>query len=244
MKKSQEEKLILKYFSSEYADFPKGKLVKTESPDFILKLNPKRSIGIELTRLYQPKSNNQEFKPKQVESLEKKIVGKAQKTYESNNKYKLYLTVFFSSTFKISKSQTTPFENEITQLVHKKTHDNDFGSFFRLNIEKSELPKHIDLIQIIYHPEVKISFWNSGGGYLIPELSKEYLENTINSKEEKLRLYQKRKIDKFWLIITINFFNRSTSFNINNKIDNWTFDSKFHKVFLFELFNRKIFELK
>ena len=43
----EEEISILKIFSKEYSDFPKGKLVKTESPDFILKINLKKSIGIE-----------------------------------------------------------------------------------------------------------------------------------------------------------------------------------------------------
>ena len=31
--------------------FPKGKLIKVESPDFILQVNRKKRIGIELTRL-------------------------------------------------------------------------------------------------------------------------------------------------------------------------------------------------
>jgi len=44
--------MILELFRKSYPDFPKGKLVKSESPDFILKMNPKRTIGIEITRLH------------------------------------------------------------------------------------------------------------------------------------------------------------------------------------------------
>ena len=40
--------LIMKQFRNDYAVFPKGKLQKSESPDFILKQNPKTTIGIEL----------------------------------------------------------------------------------------------------------------------------------------------------------------------------------------------------
>lgn len=48
--KNAEEWLVMRYFREKYADFPKGKLVKSESPDFILKVNRKKRIGIELTR--------------------------------------------------------------------------------------------------------------------------------------------------------------------------------------------------
>ena len=52
--KSDEESSVISRFIKAYPSFPKGKLLKSESPDFILKLNPKKSIGIELTRLFMP----------------------------------------------------------------------------------------------------------------------------------------------------------------------------------------------
>ena len=51
MNQKDEEKLIIHYFRKHYPDFPKGRLIPSESPDFILKISPHRSIGIELTRL-------------------------------------------------------------------------------------------------------------------------------------------------------------------------------------------------
>jgi len=47
-----EEMLIMEYFKNEYKEFPKGKLQKSESPDFILRVSPKNAIGIELTKLH------------------------------------------------------------------------------------------------------------------------------------------------------------------------------------------------
>jgi len=47
------ENIIITSFRDHYPDFPKGKLVRSESPDFILKTNPKHAIGIELTALPQ-----------------------------------------------------------------------------------------------------------------------------------------------------------------------------------------------
>lgn len=49
-----EELLIMEQFRNEYEEFPKGKLQKSESPDFILKVSAKNAIGIELTKLHGP----------------------------------------------------------------------------------------------------------------------------------------------------------------------------------------------
>jgi hypothetical protein len=52
-----EEMLIMEYFRNEYKEFPKGKLQKSESPDFILRVSTKNAIGIELTKLHGPTVN-------------------------------------------------------------------------------------------------------------------------------------------------------------------------------------------
>ena len=54
MNHHDEEIMILELFRKSYPEFPKGKLVKSESPDFILQQNyPNQSIGIEVTRLHE-----------------------------------------------------------------------------------------------------------------------------------------------------------------------------------------------
>ena len=130
MNQQEEEVFILYYFRKYFDDFPKGKIVKSESPDFILKVSPKKSIGIELTRL-----------------------------------------------------------------------DNNSGSL----IEK--------------------------------------IEATLRNKSDKIRLYQQKKFDAIWLIIYTEFIKESKSYNIPNKMNNWIFNTKFDKVFLFDLFENRIFQI-
>ena len=143
-----EEEYIIGLFRHEYPDFPKGKLEKTESPDFILKEDHKTKIGIELTKLHGP-------------------------------------------------------------------------SFKK---EKTHFP--------------------TAHGYQPPEFSKENIEYTINAKHEKLPLYQQKKLNQIWLLITADLDESPVTFNLNNKLENWNFFSGFQKVFLFELKTKKIFELK
>jgi len=145
---SLEEMLIMEQFRNRYHKFPKGKLVKSESPDFIMKETAKTSIGIELTKLHGP-------------------------------------TVF-----------------------KFKTH----------------YPR-----QII--------------GYQSPEFNRENIEYTINAKNEKLYLYQRKMLNQIWLLITADLDESPVSYNLSNKLENWNFYSGFQKVLLFELKTRKVFEL-
>jgi len=130
MNQQEEEVFILNYFRESFMDFPKGRLIKSESPDFILKVSPKKSIGIELTRL-----------------------------------------------------------------------DNNSDSL------------------------------------------KERVEATLQNKSNKLKLYQRNKFNAIWLIIHTDFIEASKSYNIKNKMNNWKFNTKFEKVFLFDLFEKRIFQI-
>lgn len=51
MNQKEEEKLVIQRFRNNFKEFPKGKLIPSESPDFILRISPKKRIGIELIQL-------------------------------------------------------------------------------------------------------------------------------------------------------------------------------------------------
>lgn len=143
-----EEEYVMQLFRNEYAGFPKGKLLKTESPDFILKESSRTAIGIELTKLHGPA---------------------------------------------IKKEQT--------------------------------------------------HFVSNVRGYQPPEFTKENIEYTINAKDEKLPIYQQKMLNQIWLLITADLNESPVAFNLMNKLENWNFFSGFHKIFLFELKSRRVFEL-
>lgn len=123
MNQQEEEILVFDQFRKYYPEFPKGKLLKSESPDFILKVNPKKSIGIELTRL--------------------------------------------------------------------------------------------DILADSLYDRI----WNS-----------------IQKKELKIGIYQKKNFKDIWLIIYADYLEDDKSYNLNNNIAGWKFDSKFDKIFILDLF--------
>ncbi len=50
--KKAHEQQVLQIFRNLISDFPKGEVLQTESPDFLVCLNRKKVIGIELTELH------------------------------------------------------------------------------------------------------------------------------------------------------------------------------------------------
>ncbi|MCB2220630.1 MAG: hypothetical protein KQI35_09560 [Bacteroidetes bacterium] len=131
MIQKEEEYLVMQLFRKKLESFPKGKLVPHESPDFLLKVNSRKTIGIELTRL-------------------------------------IY-------------SEKTLYDN-ILRTIHKKN--------------------------------------------------------------EKLGLYSNMKIAEHLLLIYSDDVSIMKSGHLANNLAKWIFESGFRKVYLFDLFEGKIFEIK
>lgn len=76
------------------------------------------------------------------------------------------------------------------------------------------------------------------------DLSKDYLEEIIKEKEEKLKLYYKKKLDHYWLLLHTPGFESNMTAKIEKMLDKWEISTSFHKVFLFDRFNEKVFFVK
>jgi hypothetical protein len=113
----EEENLVMQYFRESRIDFPKGKLVASESPDFILRINTKKSFGIELTRL--PAMNN--FVDALYEILEKKE--QKLNLYLGQGFLEIWLIIYTDDLKK--DSQFNPY-NKISNLKFKSSFDKVF----------------------------------------------------------------------------------------------------------------------
>lgn len=136
--KSIQERIVLDRFKKNYLEFPKGRIIKSESPDFLLMNRNKPAIGIELTSLPYSKytlgnENNEDF---------------------------------------------------ISDMVH-----------------------------------------------------------AISKKQEKLKSYRKKQADAYWLIIYADFI-ESNSFSFNGQFEASISENGFDRVFLFDLFEGRVWELE
>ena len=74
-------------------------------------------------------------------------------------------------------------------------------------------------------------------------LSYENITACLNAKNEKLRLYKKKKLNEYWLIISVKNDHSRNRINIHNKLIIWVFKTGFNRVFLFNTSDGKVFEL-
>ena len=74
-------------------------------------------------------------------------------------------------------------------------------------------------------------------------LSYENITACLEAKNEKLRLYQKKKLNEYWLIISVNDLHSWNRINIHNKLIIWVFNTGFNRVFLFNTIDCKVLEL-
>jgi len=96
----------------------------------------------------------------------------------------------------------------------------------------------IELVQLLPPPELNHYF----AGILNPKNSYEQISMTINLKEAKRHLYQSAHCAELWLLIHFDFQD-SPNFKLGNHISKWTFSHGFNRVYIFNLFERHVFEI-
>lgn len=122
-RKSVEEKEIIAKLRKHWPGFPKGKLVKSESPDFILRLNRRKSIGIEITRMDDFRHEDSEsllILQKQILSTISRKEGKLPLYYKKVlDAYWLIITVNFGDDNALNRIPDLTDFSEIATRFHK-----------------------------------------------------------------------------------------------------------------------------
>jgi hypothetical protein len=244
IQKEREERAIIGFFREVYNDFPRGKLVKSESPDFILKLNRKRSIGIELTKLFKYSKDPDRLPRKKPRSLYKRIVEEAKMLYGMKSDLPLNVHIAFPADVVLPRARAGDTASRIVNAIRIGLMDKDLTTLFNSTIIPPEAPFPVSEINILYNPSQRSSIWNYAEVFNADELTESNVKKLILHKEGKLQIYQKNRFDSYWLIVVVDALSHSSSFNIHNKIENWEIETDFNKLFLFEQFNQKIYELK
>lgn len=243
--KKSEERSILEYFSRVYDDFPGGKIMESESPDFIVSPGPKQRIGIEITRLAQAKVQNEKYFPARINNHENDILHEARKIYYAKeNSIPLFLSVAFRNELLADDDNIRKIALDLVEDVHEYTKNLDPGSLFSFIVNDPLASDYIDFIEGAHFPGVDLSTWINAGGYRIPAFNREYLVRKIHSKEKKLPLYRKSNLNFIWLILVTDSLHRVASFNIHNQLEAWHVNSEFDRVFLFPVIESKVYEIQ
>lgn len=238
--KKQLEILIIEYFRSVYPDFPKGKLKASESPDFVLDIAPRKKIGIELTRLYFDDFYNSENKVS--DNIGKEIVKRACEFFDVNSELKLFVKVSFSDKCKLMQEKQLLLSVLIANRVRETVKTKKAGAFFSI-YQTTNLPGEIGGIFMAAHPALTDSVWE------VADFSKNNYETILKisqliaKKEEKLQLYQKKRLNQYWLLITTDRLDNKQNETFRHLFFNAGNLHPFQKIFLFDLLKAQIIQL-
>ncbi|WP_163709676.1 hypothetical protein [Mangrovibacterium lignilyticum] len=132
------EHIIIQQFARLYHEWPKGKLQAGESPDFILKINTRKSIGIELTELKGQDFINHTgglLNPTNIFAyLKETITAKNEKLvlYRRKKLYRIWLLIHVEQ---LTQNVNFNFQNKLeNRLFHS-----DFDRVFLLEMRNERL---------------------------------------------------------------------------------------------------------
>jgi hypothetical protein len=233
------EKLHFAYFKECCNDLPLGIVDDYgENPDFLIK-HDSGVLGIEHTQLF--KITKHPNAPQALESFRKQIIETAKKCCEKNIP-PLLVRVWFYFNQKVPKNRKQEIKRISEALVGfvNKWHQENPSKFFEYFSYPSELPA-ITQIGIVHSWNGKTGLpyhhWIMEGPAVVGNFSTEKVQSCINEKNDRYEEYLKR-CDECWLLIVIDIFKDSQSFEMPARIDH-RFESKFERVFYLDASHRK-----
>jgi hypothetical protein len=233
----------MQYFMEFYPEFPKGALLPTESPDFILTFKNRHQLGIELTRLNPGNAVQPDMNHQQEIEFREHLIDMTKNLFERNTPHKLFVKFLFSEEKRINREREISVAVQMANLIRKTVEKKKQQNFFRISLDPSDLPEGIEGLLIVNHPVLKFSFWERSNNLGVSNDVVDDIRIAIRKKDEKLRLYRKQRLNYYWLLITTDRLRGVRSFNLPNKIMNHKFYSNFQHVFLFDLIKSNVFQL-
>lgn len=240
--KKQLEALLVAYFKHGYPQFPEGKLVESESPDFLLALNSRLTLGIELTRLY-PVSQRPLFEKEILQiKTEEELIENSRYLFEEKNALKCFVKFLFSTTDKIEPEQALTSSVRVFRLILDSVKDFNQTGFNQVLVKKG-MPPGIEAILILCHPRLEYSVWERTNNLGNSTDILGDLRYSIHKKDEKFRLYMKQNLNEYWILITTDLLRQEKLINVSNLLLNSSFKSEFKKVFILEVLTGKVLSL-
>lgn len=241
--KKQLEILLVNYFRNHYPDFPKGKILASESPDFVVKTKSKHQLGIELTRLNPasalPKTLNDQAQYKWREVF----VDSMQELFATGSDKKLFAKFLFSDKQPIEPERELAVRSKTVAAIRTVVNKKNDDIFFTLILNSNDLPEGVEQVMVAHHPSLRSPVWECSNNLGISKNVIADIRLAIEKKDEKLRLYKKQQLDKYWLLITTDCLRADKNINLLNKIYNAEFNSRFQQVLLFDLIRARVIPL-
>jgi len=221
------ELFYLEKFKENFSDFPKGKIVSHESPDFLVKA-PNEIVGIEITGFYRQTSSSTRLPLQQRQSVRHKIVTLAKSSYDQKGLPPVFVGVHFALNFHCRKSEIQPISEKLVNLAEKSLSNSAEEKIWRRDdIQLSG----VDLLSVKKMNLAK-SYWSAPLASFVPTTSSQQIQNILGGKSALCDEYRK-KCDKTWLVIVMNRFDPASFSLISETTLENEYSHSFDSAFLF-----------
>lgn len=246
----KEEEKEIELFLNKYREDLVPLLSFNESPDGRIHLQNDDVIGIEHTRIFQPKPDKNII-VQQQESIRNDIVETAYKKYNDlDDQPHLNVVMGFedyywinipSKTFK--KSDIDRISDEVIEFIKDRIPNDGETSDYHL-FQGDKIPKGL-LSLTIYRPEDEdYRRWRRHSGGVVPPVQSNHIQDAIDPKNKKVERYREN-CNEIWLLLVINNIKYERSIIYEQSILEYKYETDFDKTFLFELDfdNHSVYEL-
>lgn len=210
-------------------------------PDFILNNNAK-SIGIEVTSLVRAGELKKDVF---IQDFIKDIRLK----FEELTSQSIWIDIIIQPPLILSRTEFDNISAHLANLINHNVKLLFDKNKPKINIESDLVIDQIKSITIRLLKNQKKSIWNGGFGKLIPKLSKERIQDIINTKRDKPLNY-KCEYDSIWLLIVERAMmlergnSMSSLYDISfPEMSKEMFHTSFDKVFIYRSINKTYLEL-
>ena len=243
MEKYTDELNNIELFRFLYEGFPPGKLIRTESPDFIVRNGHLHSLGIEITHVTDRDHAEKVSSDSREKRYRKNLLLYAQDIFEYHDDTRLNTTIYFREGFRFRESSLIPNAGKLVRLILNKIGGKKKTEPFHLHFSVKGLENIIESVTVFHYPDMLISTWTDAAAYILTEIDPVLVRRSVAQKEEKLKLYRKKGLRYYWLLLVADSpFIEST--HVMHNLETMEFQhTSFHKVFLMERRRGRIFEL-
>ena len=242
MTKKEKEKILLQRFRESFPEFPSGEIEATENPDFLIHAGTGK-VGIEVTLLHRNTTGNKSPLQEQ-ESLRRLIADKARQLYESQGGPHIHVNVHFNGQNRLRRRDLKSAAKELASLILKNIPEQGKSvSLQETEDNWQQWPGTLVRVSIArFAVLTKTTCCPTDAGF-VPKVEPSLVQSVIDRKNPRCSAYRSCCAE-LWLLVVADGFALSSVFIVDPEIRTHAFVASFDRVFLFQNFEKKVFELR
>ena len=232
------ERRHLAAFREACPEFPVGRILQQEAPDFLIGGG---RVGLEETGIYRPYGDGI-HSIKEQKLLTTRVVACAERRAFHDRLPPLFVSVYFGE---VEKQRAPLLAARLAAIVACNVPESGGNvALHRNRISEAWWPRELRRVTITRGPGSVGQNWEaSGGAECSAPLTPDLLQRRIQCKNSKLHGYR-GTLDESWLLLVVDDASRAGHFKVPSVTLAHTYHSGFDRVWLLRTFDRRVDEIQ